>query len=285
DQLGRRNLIGAAAWSVPAIALMTASPAYAASTPGVIAFLDPENIIGSGYTANLAVQLTPAAGGQLPASVNVAYSKPGVVDGPAVVPTGGGNLVTIPVTGLDTNDSTDITVSASGYLSATMTLRVTYSDGAISILMANPFNLLTSNTIDVTPNRVTLPDGTIIDQFTGQWLNNSIASTNTMTPKGLVLGSGLSSVTGSMEYRLQFWTTGSPNLVWKTQDGFPYSGMPIDNTEQTSQSVGAGSLTGAGIVPAVRAKASNTTNPGGDLIILYTFARFPKYQASLTLKY
>jgi hypothetical protein len=59
--------------SVVAIALATASPAYAASVAGVIAFVDAEDLIGSGYTANLVVQLTPPQGEPLPDGVSVGY--------------------------------------------------------------------------------------------------------------------------------------------------------------------------------------------------------------------
>lgn len=305
SRLTRRNLVGAAAWSVPAVAFATASPAHATSIgTGVIAFDNPENIIGSGFTAELKVNLTPPKGAQPPAFLNVKYSKPGVLDGPATVSTKGLIEVTIPVTGLDVNDSTDITVSASGYLSATITLRVTHNDGAIKLFPANPFNLaalpasVATNTIDTNSERVTLPDGTVWDQYTGTWLYNSIVATNTLIPHGFIWGEGLAGITGGLDWRLDYYTPiadpKDPDIFFQTANNFEFSGKAVggpndegtrnDGTYQTGHTKSAAAFTGQGVVPAIRKKLPNTKNPG-KLVIVYTFPRFPKNKAQLIITY
>ncbi|MEY9850469.1 hypothetical protein ABH923_000147 [Leifsonia sp. EB41] len=192
----RRTIVGAAAWAAPAIALTTASPAHAASTPGVIAFVAPEDLIGSGHTAQLAVRLTPAPGEKPPATVAVRYGTPGIVDGPTVVATGGTTLIALPVTGLDRNGSTTITVSAPGYLPATTTLTVTFDDGLFFMARNAPFGVSSSNNT-LTPTtstgtRTVSGDGTITDTWTGRWQYASTSASNTFTPAGTLFGGGAS---------------------------------------------------------------------------------------------
>ncbi|MEN2737817.1 hypothetical protein ABCS02_08505 [Microbacterium sp. X-17] len=288
----RRTIVGAAAWAAPAIALTTASPAYAASTPGVIAFLDPEDLIGSGHTARLAVQLTPAPGEQLPASVSVRYGTPGVVDGPVVVATGGAALVTIPVTGLDTNGSTTITVSAPGYLPATTTLAVTFDDGLFYMARNAPFGVTSSyNTLTPTTShgvRAIANDGTITDTWTGTWQYASTGASNTFTPTGTLFGGGFGNpafLRGGVDWRMEAHTTASPNLVWQKQDGFAFSGMPIGGTHQSGRTSTGDGFTVMKVVPAVRATRSTAASPGGTAIFVWTFPRFPAYRAAWLIDY
>ena len=288
----RRTIVGAAAWAAPAIALTTASPAHAASTPGVIAFVDPEDLIGSGHTAQLAVRLTPAPGGKPPATVAVRYGTPGIVDGPAVVTTGGTTLIALPVTGLDRNGSTTITVSAPGYLPATTTLTVTFDDGLFFMARNAPFGVSSSyNTLTPTTShgvRTTSADGTITDTWTGRWLYASTSASNTFTAAGTLFGGGIAApkaITGSIDWRLDVHTTASPNLRWKEQSGFAFSGMPIGGTFQSGRSSSVGGLILMRVVPAVRGTRSNTANPGGNAFFSWTFPRFPKYRAMWIIEY
>ncbi|CAM5301028.1 hypothetical protein [Leifsonia shinshuensis] len=290
--LTRRTLVGAAAWTAPAIALSTASPAHAASPVGVIAFVDADDLIGSGYTADLVVQLTPPTGDPVPANLAVAYSSPGVVDGPTLVATGGKNLVTIPVTGRDVNRSTVITVSAPGYLPATTTLRVTFDDGAFFMARNAPFGVRHSaNTLNPTTSsgiRGTAADGTIVDTWTGGWLYRSTLASNTFTPTGTLFGGSFDdpgTIVGTIAWRLEVVTTGAPNLRWQQRNGFAFSGRALGDTYQEGVTRSGAGLGVMNVVPAVRATLSSASNPGGSAFFTWSFPRFPKYRALWTIQY
>lgn len=291
-RLSRRGIVGAAAWSAPAIALATASPAYATSVAGVIAFVDAEDLIGSGYTTRLVVRLTPQAGARPPVNLSVGYGTPGVVDGPTLVPTGGDTLVTIPVTGRSANGSTVITVSAPGYIPATTSLTVTFDDGRFFMARNAPFGVRNSaNTLTPTTSagvRSTSADGAITDAWTGTWLYRSTSASNTFTPAGTLFGGGHDdpkALTGVIEWRMDVYTQGGPNLRWQKRDGFPYSEVPIGNTFQSGTTRATSGLVLMNVVPAVRRTLSGTASPGGFAFFSWTFPRFPGYRALWTIEY
>jgi hypothetical protein len=289
--LRRRTLVGAAAWTAPAIVLASAAPAYATSTElGIITFVDPEDIIGAGYTANLTVQLTVPSGGAVPANVSVGYSPAGIVSGPTLVPTGGKTTFTVPVKGLDVNGSTAITVSAPGYLPATTTVAVTFDNTGIVMLSAFTFGInVAANSLSPgsAGTRSTNAAGFLIDKWTGTWTYASTAATNTLRPGGQLFRgtpSNFRAMNGKLEWRMDVATTGSPHLIWqKNVSGFAFSGMPIGGTYQTGTAQSNGTL--AGTVPAVRGSLTNTKNPGGYAIFYFTFPRFPNYAPMWTFTY
>lgn len=291
NSLTRRTLVGAAAWSAPAIALSTASPAHATSTVGVIAFVSADTLIGSGYTAELVVQLTPPAGAAPPADLSVHYSDSTVVDGPTLVPTGGKSLVTIRVTGRDANGSTVITVRAPGYIPATTTLTVAYDDGHFFMARNVPFGVKSSaNTLNPTSSdglRSVSPDGTIVDTWTGGWLYRSTSASNTFTAACTLFGGGfndLGAMRGRVEWRMDVSTSASRNLFWQKRDGFAFSEQPIGGTFQsgTTPRDGDGFMN---VVPAVRRTLSSSANPGGWATFSWSFPRFPKYRALWMIQY
>lgn len=290
--LTRRTLVGAAAWTAPAIALATASPAHAASVAGVIAFVDPEDLIGSGYTANLVVQLTPSPGERLPDELSIGYGTASIVDGPTAVATGGKNLVTVPVTGLDANGSTVITVGAPGYIPATTSLRVTFDDGAFFMARNAPFGVRHSaNTLNPTTSsgiRSVGADGTIVDSWNGEWLYRSILASNTFTPTGTLFGGGFDdpgTVSGGIAWKLSVRTTGEDRLAWQQRSGFPFSGRPIGGTYQEGTTRAGSGIGIMSVVPAIRTKLSSASNPGGTAFFVWSFPRFPKYTAQWSIAY
>ena len=290
--LTRRTLVGAAAWSAPAIALATASPAYAASVAGVIAFVDADDLIGSGYTANLVVQLTPPQGEPLPDNVSVGYGTAGVVDGPTLVATGGQRLVTVPVTGRDANGSTVITVGAPGYIPAATTLRVTFDDGQFFMARNAPFGVRhSSNTLNPTSSsgiRSFGANGSIVDSWNGAWLYRSVLASNTFTPAGTLFGGEFDdpgTVSGGIAWRLSVRTTGEDRLAWQQRSGFPFSGQPIGGTSQEGTTRAGSGVGLMSVVPAVRTKLSSTSNPGGTAVFEWSFPRFPRYSAMWSIAY
>ncbi|WP_426623897.1 hypothetical protein ACPPVW_15055 [Leifsonia sp. McL0607] len=288
--LKRRTLVGAAAWTAPAIVLVSTAPAYAASTLGVIWFVDPEDIIGSGYTATLTVQLTVPDGKTVPTNVSVTYGTAGIVSGPSLVPTGGKTLFTFEVTALDVNGSTDITVSAPDYVPATTTITVTFDNSGIWMMSAFTFGVI-SNSDTISPGgvgtRTTNASGFLVDSWTGNWDYASTSTLNTLRPAGQLSRGDAPTFTAMrgrrVEWRLDVATTGSPHLVWAAQSGFAFSDMPIGGTFQTG-TAGPTGLLPAGVA-ARRKTLTTTSNPGGLAIFIFTFPRFPHYAAKWTITY
>jgi hypothetical protein len=296
EGLKRRTLVGAAAWTAPAIVLASTAPAYATSpsTPlGLITFVDPEDIIGSGYTATLTVQLTAPAGRAIPANVDVEYSTAGIVSGPTTVPTRGKTLFTFDVLALTVNGSTDITVSDPdhGYVSATTTLAVTYDNSGIWTMSAFTFGTVTGAKNTIGPGsigkRTTNASGYLVDSWTGTFEHPSTSVNNILRPGGQLSRGDAPNFTAMrgrpVEWRLDVATTGSPNLVWSTKSGFAFSDLPIGGTYVTGTADSNGTLpTGVSIK---RKTLTSTTNPGGYAILYFTFPRFPNYVAKWTYSY
>ncbi|MCI0155380.1 hypothetical protein KNO15_01545 [Leifsonia shinshuensis] len=291
--VSRRTLVGAAAWTTPAIVLATAAPAYATSTLGLITFVDPEDIIGSGYTATLAVQLTVPTGGSVPTHVTVGYSTPGVLSGPTTVPTGGKTLFTFPVKALDVNDSTAITVRADGYVDATTTITVTHDNSGIYLMSALIMNQPgAGNQVDSAGpgTRTVNANGFLVDSWIGAFERKSTAAANWLKIGGqLSRGTppAFKEMKGRLDWNLSSTYTGSPNLVWAGKPGdtsFAFHGQPLGGS--TFQS-GTASSNGTLSVPVavVRSKLTNTANPGGWAYFFLTFPRFPNYVATWRLSY
>ncbi len=116
--LPRRTLVSAAAWSAPAIALTTASPAAAVSTKlGIITFLTAPAQLDGGKTYTLVGMLTPAEGGALPSEVALTYS--GAVTGQSTAAVSG-SIFTFEINTSDPEAAaaSTVTATAPGYASA-----------------------------------------------------------------------------------------------------------------------------------------------------------------------
>ncbi|MCI0155381.1 hypothetical protein KNO15_01550 [Leifsonia shinshuensis] len=298
--LKRRTLVGAAAWSAPAIVLASAAPAYATSTAqGAITFLDPADIIGGGYTQTFTVQLTVQKGASIPANVAVAYSVAGVVSGPTSVPTGGRTTVAFSVTGLDVNGSTDITVSAPNFIPATTNLLVTWNNALVRMQSHTVMNV--ADRLNVAPETVLrsqTAQGHFVDHFTGgKFLRASTAAANTMKINGMVLksrdsGKTFDKPTGStIKFQLDVITSGGERLIWQAGSAAPNAGKPIGGTTIIGNAR-LGTTTqpeypdgGNQNLPIVRQSTTTAARPGGFLTLVWTLPQFPNYHCVATYEY
>lgn len=300
--LKRRTLVGAAAWSAPAIVLASAAPAYAVSTLGIISFVDADDLIGSGYTSTLTVQLTVPDGLAVPASVDVAYSVAGIVSGPTVVPTGGKTLFTFDVRGLTTAGSTEITVSAKNFVDAQTTVTVTVDNSEIVFLnafsfgVANSLNTISRSGVGI---RNTGTSGSVVDTFPGNtFLYNTTAATNTLLASGFVFQgtpAKNSPIRGKVDFTLDVFTNGGDRLIWQKGSSRPNAGKPVNGTTIIGTTARDGSMAGnstayapgqPAVLPIVRETTNlGTTRPGGTLYFMFSFPRFPNYYALFDFQY
>lgn len=299
----RRTLVGAAAWTAPAIVLASAAPAYATSTLGLITFIDPEDIIGSGYTATLTVQLTVPAGGSVPSSVNIRYGTPNVLRGPTSAPTGGNATFTFQVTALDVNASTEITVRAPGYVDGTTTITVTADRSGFLFLQGFSFrSTSTQNKMVGSPVRTTSANGTVTDSFRGgEFKYNGLGDGNALNINGFLLRSDMKAMAGVVEFNLDVFAVGyvpngvSSYLLWQNSGNRPNSGKPIteiaariNGKTARDGSLNHTSATAAGtngILPILRGSTTTASRPGGYLYLAFTFPRFPGYTANVSFVY
>ncbi len=162
------------------------------------------------------------------------------MNGPSTASTGGKAVFTFPVKGLDVNGSTNITVSAPGYMPATTTIAVTYDNSGTYMLSAFTFGTIVGGNTLTTGSagtRTTNASGFLTDNWTGTFTHPSTATTNTLRAGGqLSRGTPptFTAMKGKVEWRMDAAVTGSQNLIWqKNVPGFAFSGVPIGGTYQT----------------------------------------------------
>lgn len=294
----RRSVIAAGAWAAPAIVMTVASPAHAASTDlGVITFAEePADLVGRGAVQSFTMQLTVPEGVAIPAQVSVAYSTSGVVDGPTTVPTGGATVFTFEVTARDADGTTDLTVSAPGFVPAQTTLRVTADYTAITFLHGSSYGITHKDNVlnqgyDTSPHQ----PGDIARYFlNGKWGNPSTSSTNRLSLSGIVFAApGNTLLRGKVDYRIEV-VMGGEGLSWATGQGGRNAGKSIVGTVIDGTAHRLGGITsnseyentfpagGNRLLPIVR---DLPVVRGTDVTFVLSFPRFPDYVVVIRVAY
>lgn len=289
-------MVGAVAWSAPAIALATTAPAYAASTQGVIVFIDPADIIGAGGSEVFTCQLTVPPGGTVPATVTVTYSRPGIASGPVTVPTGGQTIFSFTVTAGGSAGSTDITVRAPDYVSAVTTLDVTvdYSDIVMSHVTTFTYTNASNVLVSGFGRRIESAGG-VQDVYEGNTFLHPVVSAGNTLNFGAHIWRGTQNDYryvngGHIGYRLDVFAWGDAALSWTDSGnatGFANGGKPVNGTQIVGKSEAPGKINylhdGAqrgenALLPIVRTAPPSASH--GNLILALTFPnRFPNYSA------